>query len=853
LAHQVFVSYATEDADTASRVCALLEADGISCWIAPRDVKAGTDYAAAIMNAIRNSQLVVLVFSTHSNASPYALREVERSVAYGRPVLALRTDDADPSSSLEYYLHEWTAAPDGVESKRREIIATVRQQLARPSTAATSTDRGAASTPRPPMPLQPGSRKVAARTRAWYRGTWGIAAAAVLVVAALGLGLGLGLIRDHAASRAGPMGNHIAWAELSSSGTPLSSRFGHSMTYDPVTRRLIMFGGKSDTAITRGVYNAGTAPLNDTWAYDLTANAWKELKPSGTLPSARFGQSMASDPTSGRLIMFGGNAGTASLDDTWAYDPTTNAWTELKPSGTVPPPRDSATMEYDPTTRRLIMFGGKSDTAITRVVLNDTWVYDPANNTWTELKPSGTVPSARSGHSMAYDPVTRRLIMFGGNAGTASLNDTWAYDPTTNAWTELEPSGTVPSARSGHSMAHDSVTHRLIMFGGHGLSGAGTDLGDTWAYDPTANAWTELKPSGTLPYTREAQSMASDPTSGRLIMFGGRGGGTSSNDTWAYDPTANTWTELKPSGTLPPARSGHSMAYDPTRGRLILFGGNAGTAPLINDTWAYDLTANTWTELKPSGTLPPARSGHSMVYDPSSGRLIMFGGSGDAALLNDTWAYDPTANTWNELKPSGTLPPARFGQSMTYDPVTHHLIVFGGLEGSGTPLNDTWAYDPTANSWDELEPSGTLPPARSAHSMTYDPVTHRLIVFGGLEGSGTPLNDTWAYDPTANSWTELKPAGTVPSARDSHSMAYDLTGGRMIMFGGQSSAGTSLDDTWAYDSAANTWTELEPSGAQPLARAGQVMVYDPASGRLIMFGGRSIGPSDFRNDVWTCS
>ena len=58
LAHQVFVSYATEDADTASRVCALLEADGIQCWVAPRDVKAGTDYAAAIMSAIRNSQLV---------------------------------------------------------------------------------------------------------------------------------------------------------------------------------------------------------------------------------------------------------------------------------------------------------------------------------------------------------------------------------------------------------------------------------------------------------------------------------------------------------------------------------------------------------------------------------------------------------------------------------------------------------------------------------------------------------------------------------------------------------------------------------------------------------------------------
>ncbi len=88
MAHQVFVSYATEDAEAASRLCAMLEADGIPCWIAPRDVKAGTDYAASIMNAIRNSQVAVLVFSAHRTPPPYALREIERAFAYGRPVVA---------------------------------------------------------------------------------------------------------------------------------------------------------------------------------------------------------------------------------------------------------------------------------------------------------------------------------------------------------------------------------------------------------------------------------------------------------------------------------------------------------------------------------------------------------------------------------------------------------------------------------------------------------------------------------------------------------------------------------------------------------------------------------------------
>ncbi len=835
MAHQVFVSYATEDADTASRVCALLEADGIQCWVAPRDVKAGTDYAAAIMDAIRNSQLVVLIFSTHSNASPYALREIERSVAYGRPVLALRTDDADPNSSMEYYLHQWIEAPEGVESKRKEIIATVREQLARPSTGAASAGRGPVPAPRPPVRLQPGTRTAAAQARAWVLRPWGIAVVAVLVVAAVGVGLGLGLTRDQAASQAGMMGNHISWNKLlDSSRTLPSARSAHSMVYDPGTQRMILFGGRGDAA-----------GYSDTWAYDPAANTWTELEPSGTQPSARSAHSMVYDPVSHQMIMFGGFGDIGSLNDTWAYDPAADTWTLLKPSGTLPSRRGAHSMVYDPVSHQMIMFGGSGDTGTS---LDDTWAYDPATNIWTELEPAGTLPSARSAHSLTHDPASGRLIMFGG-ASYKSYQDTWAYDPATDIWTELEPSGTQLLARSAQSMAYDPARGRFIMFGG---DSAGTLLDDTAVYDPAANAWTELEPSGMRPTARSAHSMVYDPAGGRFIMFGGDSAGAFLDDTWVFDPAANTWTELEPSGMRPTARSAHSMVYDPTSGRLILFGGAIALA-LLDDTWAYDPVANAWTELKPSGTLPPARSAHSMAYDPGTHRLIMFGGRGDAGTsLNDTWAYDPTANAWTELKPSGTLPPARSAHSMAYDPGTHRLIMFGGRGDAGTSLNDAWAYDPATNAWIELKPAGTLPSPRNLFSMAYDPLTHGLIVFGGQGDTGL-LNDTWAYDTTANAWTELKPAGTLPWTRSAQSMAYDPTSGRLIVFAGLDSAGTVLGDAWAYESAANTWTELEPSGTQPAARAGHVMVYDPASGRLIMFGGRSIDQFDFLNDVWTCA
>ena len=136
------------------------------------------------------------------------------------------------------------------------------------------------------------------------------------------------------------------------------------------------------------------------------------------------------------------------------------------------------------------------------------------------------------------------------------------------------------------------------------------------------------------------------------------------------------------------------MVYDPSTHRMIMFGGWIDGTNL-NDTWAYDLIANTWTELSPLGTQPYARNAHAAVYAPSNGLVIMFGGvlSGHATFLNDTWAYDPSANTWTKLAPSGTLPSERHDQAMVYDPSGNRMIMFGGVTSSSR-LNDTWVYTP---------------------------------------------------------------------------------------------------------------------------------------------------------------
>jgi N-acetylneuraminic acid mutarotase len=543
LAHQVFVSHATEDLDTAQRVCKVLEADGISCWLATRDVKAGKDYAAAILDAIQNSQLVLLVFSGHANTSPYVLREIERAIAYGRPVLSLRIDNAIPSASMEYYLNlwQWLDVAIGVEKKRREVVAAVRGQLDRVLHAATSPNEQSEADTRP--------QAISSHKRP--RRTWVmLAAAAVLIAAAAAGGTWVAMHHRSGAqasssslattaagnttSSNGPARKHNTWTDLSPSGELPPARSYHSMVYAPSSGRVIMFGGKGKVSVLADLFN-------DIWAYDPTANTWTNLNPTGALPLARIGQSMVYDPSTLRVIMFGGQYSDAAfvagfLGDTWAYDPNANTWTDLNPTGELPITRMGQSMVYDPSTHRVIMFGGTpSDMFATQPsdpgYFNDTWAYDPGANTWTNLNPTGTLPSARIFPSMVYDPSSRRAIVFGGRGDSGLLNDTWAYDPAANTWAELSPVGTPQYARWGAAMVYDPSGGLEVMFGGL----TGNALNDIWAYDPAANAWTELAPSGPVPAGRFAP-MVYDQASGRAIVFGGRGDSGLLNDTWSYTP-----------------------------------------------------------------------------------------------------------------------------------------------------------------------------------------------------------------------------------------------------------------------------------------------------------------------------
>jgi hypothetical protein len=129
----VFISHASKDKTIANAVCARLESAGIRCWIAPRDIVAGTSYGEAIIDAIHAAKVMVLVFSSSANASMQIPKEIERAVSNGVAILPFRIEDVAPGKSLDYFIgsvHWLDAMTPPMEKHLDDLAATVHTLLA---------------------------------------------------------------------------------------------------------------------------------------------------------------------------------------------------------------------------------------------------------------------------------------------------------------------------------------------------------------------------------------------------------------------------------------------------------------------------------------------------------------------------------------------------------------------------------------------------------------------------------------------------------------------------------------------------------------------------------------------------
>jgi hypothetical protein len=133
MAHDVFICYSSRDKPVADAVCAVLEAEGVRCWIAPRDILPGADWGESIIDSINDARAMVLIFSSNANAAQSQIkREVERAVNKGLPVIPFRIENVMPTKSLEYFLstpHWLDAFTPPLDEHVRQLADSIKRLL----------------------------------------------------------------------------------------------------------------------------------------------------------------------------------------------------------------------------------------------------------------------------------------------------------------------------------------------------------------------------------------------------------------------------------------------------------------------------------------------------------------------------------------------------------------------------------------------------------------------------------------------------------------------------------------------------------------------------------------------------
>ncbi|MCA8971759.1 MAG: hypothetical protein KDC95_18360 [Planctomycetes bacterium] len=252
----------------------------------------------------------------------------------------------------------------------------------------------------------------------------------------------------------------------------------------------------------------GTNDVDDT--YELRGNVWAD-RTTTSQPTARVGAAMSYDSQRRTVVLNGGFALLLSWNDTVEWDGT--SWTWRSPLNR-PTPLSHHRLSFDSARNRTVLFGGYSKRTYPSTVSNETWEWDGTN--W-KYALTANRPPARAEFGMAFDPVRRRVVVFGGQDSTAEFGDTWEYDGAN--WMQVTPT-TSPLSRWGCSMTFDPTRNRIVMHGGQRRSGSTIQLlTDTWDFDGTT--WRQLATTGSA--VRGEGNITYDTRAGCLVMVESRG------------------------------------------------------------------------------------------------------------------------------------------------------------------------------------------------------------------------------------------------------------------------------------------------------------------------------------------
>lgn len=734
-----------------------------------------------------------------------------------------------------------------------------------------------------------------------YSGTGGCAGSAVLLFGGCGTTCPLG---DTWAFAGG------SWTNLGLVTHP-SNRFGMAMSFaegnaSTATFLISLFGGCTSSA---PGCSGGSASVNDTWLF--YGGAWHQTiaaascSPTLKCPSPRYymGQTSYQGPSLPWWLLIYGGAGrggiifgnsTESGGGWWTFESTANpaAWTQWPsipgyfsgstsnltglPGWYGPYPLGPPVPRYDPMLVGNwydggLLFGGSS---LSGSSIGDTWWAGNSPAVHSGLLWPPPVPSAQYGGSMVYDSQDQYDVLFGGCGPHCGNGTTWSYTANTwmpwqSFWPKVNASHS-PPGRLNASMTYFNDTtvtpaeQVVLLFGG--LASNGTLLNDTWYFK--AGAWNPA-PVTTgggyrQPSPRQSAALAFNGSAGvnYAVLFGGCGSTCPLGDTWTlgWSGTAFTWTPQSPT-TSPSARYGAAMTYDVRDGEILLFGGCGATCP-IGETWTYtQAPSSNWVKCTASsctGTkAPSARWGAAMTYDSADLFVVLFGGCGSTCPLGDTWTF--VGGSWAKLTPA-TSPPARYDAPVANDTLGGYVLLVGGVGANGKVLGEPgWIFQ--GNNWKAETfsnplPRAPVPAARYGASLAYNLTGQYVLMFGGCQdtkiaGCGPVTNsaDTWEY---ANGGWMWICSNCGPSSRWDAALVFDVVDNYFLLVGGcratsvTCTSATVLADEWKF--GGGIWSPLPPPPFNPRGDASMTWDGRPGDNFVLLFGG--LGCAGVCGDSW---
>lgn len=518
------------------------------------------------------------------------------------------------------------------------------------------------------------------------------------------------------------------------------------------------------------------------YAYSPSSNAWTTLASIPDNPCHTYAAQMCSDGS--KLYVWGGlDSQNHMYNDLRIYDPARDRWT----TGSGIPGITgihSGSCIYDPSGGKIYIIGGCRNTSGVVNYSPRITSYAPSNGQYVTTL--NDMPSPKAWFASGL--ISGKIYCIGGGVGGLYPGNTnYEYTISTNQWVTKTP---LPVNRWGLAREEAVLSGMVMVYSGMDTLGFHTTC---HAYSPALDSFQTLD-DGMHP--RDGHSAA---TIGNQVYFvGGRDQTTFPIPGLNYNEQLHLagalWTPKQP---LPAPRADGCTAV--CGGKIYFLGGYSVNSPMTvqPDLYSYDPSTNSWTTLAPVPDNPCHTYCAQMCSDNNK-KLYVWGGlDSNNNMFKDLRIYDTSRNRWSTGPDIPGVVTGIHSASCIYDPIGGKIYIIGGCTGTGYSPKiisynpSTGLYDTTLQDMPHLTQPGK---AWFATGL----ISGKIYCIGG--GPGIPIGDdyttSYEYTISTNQWTTKTP---LPASRWGLAREPAVINGMVIVYAGMDGSGTFYTTCYAYN------------------------------------------------------